>query len=257
MAHRISKRKQPERELKPIKERMKIYSGKVLDDKVLEILNWMMGSGKIDSVDFPVSSGKEAVVFRATRIGRDRKPEHVALKVFKYETSTFKNMLQYIEGDRNFDPRKNRRLLVNDWARKEYSNLQICFRAGVRVPEPYFLRNNVILMQFLGEGGFQSALLEEVVLENPQATYEDVVRNMQKTYDAGIIHADLSSFNIIMHRGKPYLIDWAQGVELAHPHAERFLRKDCANIAKYFSKLGVRTSEEQVYAKVTANRKEE
>jgi RIO kinase 1 len=257
MARKISKRKQPEREVKPIKERMKIYSSKVLDDKVLEILNWMMNTRKIDSFDFPISSGKEAVVFRATRLKPDGAPEHVAVKVFKYETSMFKTMLQYIEGDRKFDPRKNKRLLVNDWARKEYSNLQLCHRAGVRVPEPYYLRVNVIVMEFLGEGGFQSALMEQVVLADPQATYDDVVENMRKTFDAGLIHADLSSFNIIIHKGLPYLIDWAQGVERNHPHAEMFLQKDCTNIADFFSKLGVKTSADEIYAKVTVNRKED
>jgi len=257
MARKISKRKQPEREVKPIKERMKIFSSKVLDDKVLEILNWMMNTGKIDSFDFPISSGKEACVFRATRVQPDGKNEHVAVKIFKYETSMFKTMLQYIEGDRKFDPRKNKRLLVNDWARKEYSNLQLCYNAGVRVPQPYYLRVNVIVMEFLGEGGFQSALMEQVVLADPQATYADIVDNMRKTYDAGIIHADLSSFNIIIHKGLPYLIDWAQGVEWNHPHAEMFLRKDCENIAKFFSKLGVDTSAEAVYKKVTVNKKED
>lgn len=249
MSSRISKRKQPERELKPIKERLKI-SGKVLDDQVVEILWWMMHAKHLESVDYPISQGKEAVVFRATRLDSAGKPEYVAVKIFKYETSSFHHMKQYIEGDRNFDPRKNPRLMVNDWARKEYSNLLLMTKAGVRVPAPIFCRKNVIIMEFVGVGEYSSALLEEVVLDDPQATFDEILEMMKGIMRAGLVHADLSSFNIIIHHGKPVIIDWAQGLEYKHPNADAFLRKDCNNIADYFAKLGVDCTPESVYEAV-------
>ena len=186
-------------------------------------------------------------MFRATRKGKDDKDEFVAIKIFKYETSSFKNMLKYIEGDRNFDLRKNRRLLVNDWARKEYSNLQICQKCGVSAPKPFLHRKNVLIMEFLGVGGIQSALLEEVVVENPEKLFLEIVGEMKKISAAGLVHADLSSFNIILHEGRPVIIDWAQGVEIAHPNANAFLSKDCGNIAHFFSRLGVDCSEKKIF----------
>ena len=253
MARRISKRKISEREVKPVKERLKIF-GKVLDDKVLDVIIGLLNSRAITSLDFPVSGGKEAIVFRASRKPLDGPVEYLAVKVFKYETSSFKHMLTYIEGDRKFDPRKNRRLLVNDWARKEYSNLCICHKAGIRVPQPLFYKKNVIVMEFIGVGGVQSARLEEVVLENPDETYREVLGLARKVYDAGLVHADLSSFNIIIHKGRPVIIDWAQGVEVSHPLANEFLKKDCRNLADFFSRSGVATSFDEVYSAITGKK---
>ena len=256
MSSKISKRKQPEREVKPIKERLKI-SNKVLDDKVIEILSWLMNTRKVDSFDYPISQGKEAVVFRATRLTKDGKPEFIAVKIFKYETSSFHHISQYIEGDRNFDMRKNKRLMINDWCKKEYVNLMICQAHGIRAPKPYFYRTNVVIMEFLGVGEYSSALLEEVVLEDPQATYDDICKQMKKIYDAGLVHADLSSFNIIMHKGLPYIIDWAQGLGKDHPNADNFLKKDCHNIADYFSRQGIDADEKKLYHFITKKNWEE
>ncbi|NUN11253.1 serine protein kinase RIO [Candidatus Micrarchaeota archaeon] len=241
----LSKRKRPSREEKPFKERLKI-SGKVFDDHTLEVLVKYLNSAVFKSLDYPVSQGKEAVVFRASGYRKT----FIAVKIFKYETTSFHKVMDYIQGDPRFnvDAVKNsKREFVKLWARKEYANLQVSFKAGVSVPEPKHHRENVVLMEFIGVDGVPCALLEDVVLSNPKKFFNEVVENMKLCVKAGLVHADLSSFNILVRDEKPVFIDWAQAVSLEHPRAREFLESDCWNVCKYFKKLGVKCDAKELF----------
>ncbi|MFH1779752.1 MAG: serine protein kinase RIO [Candidatus Micrarchaeota archaeon] len=245
----LSKRKQPPREEKQIKERLKI-AGKVFDDKTIDILIRYLNARVFTSVDYPLSQGKEAVVFRATS-----KEGFVAVKIFKYETSSFHKMLDYVQGDPRFSGEAVKgsfRSFIKLWARKEFANLKTCFEAGIRVPKPIHQRDNVVVMQFIGVGGIPCALLKDVVLENPKKFFIKLKNNMKKTFQAGLVHSDLSEFNIIVFNDEPVLIDWAQGVSKHHPKAMDFLEKDCHNVAVFFKKLGVKVSAEDLFSFVTS-----
>ena len=177
------------------------------------------------------------------------------MKVFKYETSAFKKSFKYVEGDPRFKIEKSKRSVrafVHLWARKEFANLRVAFDAGARVPEPIACKENVVVMRFLGVGGVPSALLEDVVVENPSELLEEILGDVKKIYEAGLVHADLSSFNVVMHEGKPFLIDWAQGVSVEHPHAREFLERDVFNILSFFKRLGVEKTFEEALAEVTS-----
>ncbi len=243
-----SKRKQPAREVKQLKQRGKI-TALVLDDSTLDELVHFINREIIKSLDYPVSQGKEAFVFRATAGAKAKLPKDgeafIAAKVYKYETSSFQTMSKYIEGDRRFSHVKRQlRPLIQQWARKEYANLGACFDAGVAVPKPLAYRKNVVLMQFLGEGGRPSALLKDIVLENPEETYLELLENVKNMFQkAKLVHADLSEFNVIIYKGKPFLIDVSQSVLLDHPNAMEFLRKDVENIVHYFKKEGVQEAD--------------
>jgi len=240
MALRLSKRKRPAREEKPLRALPKIAE-RVFDDKTIEVLLHFLNQGVIKSVDYPVAMGKEAVVFRCTG------PKgFLAAKVYKYETTAFKSFRKYIEGDERFSGvRTQLRPLVRAWARKEYSNLRLCRAAGVPVPEPVAQRENVVVMEFLGEAGLPFAKLVEAVVEKPGEMLEAVLDGVKKMYEAGLVHADLSPFNVIVFRGKPYFIDVSQSVLLSHPMAQAFLERDVENILKYFEKLGVKRDKER------------
>ncbi|MFH0835934.1 MAG: serine protein kinase RIO [Candidatus Micrarchaeota archaeon] len=246
MATRVGKRKRPDREVKPDKQVNKI-AGRVFDDKTVAVLVGWINKKKIKSLDYPLSSGKEAVVFRATL----RDGSFAAVKIFKYETSSFKHMMEYIEGDPRFRVRKQRRPLVKAWARKEYANLMELRRVGVRVPEPLAVEENVLMMEFLGVGGVPSALMEDVVLADPVFVFDDVLRQVKLAYcDAKLVHGDLSSFNVIIHGDLPFLIDVGQAVDLKHPKAGIFLEKDLSNLVKYFGKLGIKKDVAQLVSQV-------
>lgn len=246
MSSLVSKRKRPDREEKPVKEVTKI-AGKVFDDKTVVVLVKMLNSGSIDSIDYPLAGGKEAIVFRASS-----KQGFLAVKVYKYETSSFRHMAKYIDGDPRFRVGHSQRGIVKEWARKEYANLFTCFEAGIRVPRPIACKDNVVVMEFLGEGGIPSALLEEVVVEKPAELLEQILGDVRKMYGAGLVHADLSAFNIIMHSGKPFIIDVGQAVLLEHPLAQEFLEKDVSNVLKFFAALGVRKDKDKVIAWIKA-----
>lgn len=243
MSGRASKRKLPPREEKQFKPEISKIAGKVFDDKTVGVLLSFINSRVIKSVDYPIAQGKEAMVFRATREDRHTGEQaFCAVKVFKYETSSFfKSMAKYVEGDPRFHIRGNHRAMVQLWARKEFANLKLCFNGGVSVPEPISHRENVVIMQFLGEEGVASPLLEKAIsaIEDPKALFDEIIEQMRKMYSLGLVHADLSSFNIIVHEGKPYFIDVGQSVLLKHPRAQQFLEHDVQEIVNFFSKRGV------------------
>ena len=255
MAMKLSTRKRPDREDKMIKNTMKI-SEKVFDDKTLAVLQRMISNNIITTLDFPIAQGKESAVYRATKEDDENGREYLAVKIFKYETSSFLHMEKYIEGDDRFGRvPSNRRELVKLWAKKEYANLKMCGEAGISVPEPIAHRDNVVVMELLGENGIPYALLKDVVLENPEKTMNEILENARKAYGKGLVHADLNEYNIVIKKEIPYLIDWGQGVLKTHPRAEEFLLKDVGNIVKYFKKLGVERNLEETIEFVKGNRR--
>jgi RIO kinase 1 len=68
--------------------------------------------------------------------------------------------------------------------------------------------------------------------------------------EANMVHADLSEFNILIYKNKPYLIDLGQGVLLKHPRAFDFLRRDIHNILNHFNKYGIDEDELKLYNKI-------
>lgn len=264
LARKLSTKKRPRREDKPRHEQINKIAYKVFDDKTLHVLVGLMNTAVFKTLDYPIASGKEAYVFRGTRADGT----HVAVKIFKYETTAFRHAAEYLEGDPRFNARHvrgNLRNFVKLWARKEYANLQAAAAEGVSVPKPIAHRDNVVVMEFVGERGIPYALLEDVVVDRPQALLEEIVAQAKLAWRAGVVHADLSSFNVIMRTGEvnkeekegtgtqtPVLIDWAQGVSVAHPRALEYLRADCHNVASFFKRLGLSVDEDALLKEITA-----
>jgi RIO kinase 1 len=94
-------------------------------------------------------------------------------------------------------------------------------------------------MEFLGEGELPYPNLIMVGPKNGEADLDSLLSDIKKLYQAGLVHADLSEYNILL--GKvPYIIDLGQGVILSHPSAEKFLERDVRNILNYFAKFGMK-----------------
>jgi len=93
-------------------------------------------------------------------------------------------------------------------------------------------------MEFLGEGGLPYATMN-MIGPRSEKDLDSILKDMRKMYKAGLVHADLSEYNIMM--GKvPYIIDFGQGVVLEHPNSEKFLERDVLNILHYFAKYGIK-----------------
>ena len=247
MAQRLSKKKQPKREVKQLKERDLIESG-VFDRKTLMVLYGFLNKRYLESVDFPISTGKEADVFRATAGPKLKdKYKYVAVKIFRIETTGFIQMQDYLLADPRFSKvKRSKRQLIFAWCSKEFRNLKICEEAGVPAPKPIAFKDNVLLMEFLGdENGTPDPTLQQVGSTHPKRDFKLLLGYVKKLYKKGFVHADLSEFNIIMHGypdRKPYLIDIGQGVVLGHPKSKDFLDRDLANLCKCFGSYGINTN---------------
>lgn len=221
---------------------------KVFDEETLNTIHKIASAGLIDVLEFVISTGKEAYVFRA----KDKGGNFRAVKVYKTLTSDFHNMAKYIEGDKRFkNVPKEKKEIVKEWTKKEFKNLEKLSIAEASVPYPIGFKNNVLVMEFIGEKGNASKTLKEVGVKDLEQAYEQVVEFIARSfYISHLIHSDLSEYNILVQKkeGKEKLIviDVGQAVLKSHPKAEEFLERDLKNISNYFTKKGLKKSEEEL-----------
>jgi len=231
------------------KEHRKTYS-EVFNDSTMNSIYRLFQRKVLDTVEFPLSTGKEANVF----LGTDKNREPVAVKIFRESTTTFRKVRPYIEGDPRFrHVLKDRRGLVELWARKEFKNLKRLEAAGVNVPSAMAIERNVLVMEYIGDENRAAPTLRQWYIENrdnPDTAekmsefYETISVAMQRIHQkAKMVHADLSEFNILVYKKEPIIIDVGQGVLLAHPMAREFFERDIKNISAFFRRAGVEAEE--------------
>ncbi len=235
-------------------ELQKIFA-KVFDHNTIQACHKLSTRGIFDVVEYLINVGKEAHVFRA----RDVSGNFRAVKIYKVETSDFKHMDKYLIGDERFrDVRRDKRDIVFAWTKKEYNNLERMADAGIRVPLPTSFYENLLVMEFIGLDGKAAENLFNGGCKDYKKAYATVIDWMARLYfKAGLIHADLSEYNILVNHdatGKEelVLIDCGQAVLTTHPMAKEFFERDVKNVAKYFAKNGVKTDYEKAYAEIKA-----
>ena len=93
-------------------------------------------------------------------------------------------------------------------------------------------------MEFVGKNGVRAPLLKETTLKDPKRVFRLLLTYLRRLYrKGGLVHADLSEYNIMIWRRKPVIFDVAQTVLIEHPMADKFLRRDLENLHKYFKRL--------------------
>lgn len=221
----------------------------VFDKKTLHTFEKLISDRVIDILDFPISTGKEGNVFRGVTPNK----KFVAVKVYRINTSTFKHISGYIVGDPRFKSiQKSRKSIIYAWTKKEFKNLERLNRVGVNAPKPIISINNVLVMEYIGDSERPAPLMKDVNLENPEEVYEILIDSISKMYKkAELVHGDISAFNVLMHKNKPYLIDLGQGVLTEHPNALDFLKRDIHNVVSYFKKFDIRTDEDKIFNNIT------
>ena len=250
-ADRIARRR--DREFSEFRKRLKDadqfkVEQSVFDDATFAAIYKLVQDGYIDAFGGPISTGKEANVYEA--LGSEDRD--VAVKIYRINASNFRHMRDYLEGDPRFEGiGSDKKQVVLAWTRKEYANLQRARKAGVRVPEPIAVERNVLVMELVGLVEDRARRLAEVNVENPETAYEVVREYMRRLYDAGLVHGDLSEYNMIIHEGELVVIDLGQAVTVHHPNADEFLRRDCENVAKFFTRQGLDTGGDDLYDYVT------
>jgi RIO kinase 1 len=219
----------------------------VFDDATLGALYKLVQDGYIDAFGGPISTGKEANVY--TALAPDGE---VAVKVYRINASDFRQMRDYLDGDPRFEGiGSDKKKVVVAWTKKEFANLSRARAAGVRVPEPLAVERNVLVMEYLGGEDDRAKRLNEVHVENPQTAYEVVREYTRRLYRAGLVHGDLSEYNIVVHDGELCLLDLGQAVTVHHPNAREFLERDCHNVAAFFRRQGLEVTDDDLLEYVT------
>lgn len=219
----------------------------VFDEITLLALYKLVHKKWISAIGGSISTGKEANVFLGEREGTD-----IAIKIYRIRTANFNTMNEYILGDRRFTGlRKSRKDLIFAWAKKEFANLKRAHDAGLFVPDPYVWDRNILIMEFMGSEGRPYPQLRNADMDDAAGTYREIVTFMSDLYKkAGLIHADLSEFNILYGK-QPYVIDMGQSVTIDHPRAYQFLRRDIANINHFFSSRCDVDDDRELFTRIT------
>lgn len=223
-------------------ERFKTAKG-VFDAFTNRTLFDLQTKGDLDELVSPLKVGKESNVFIGTREGK-----RVIVKIYRIQNADFKRMWDYIKQDPRYDFLKNnRRMIILNWVQREYKNLIKAYKAGVHVPEVYAWKHNVIIMEMIGD---VAPPLKDAYPENPEEFFDLIVDQMQTLYSGGLIHGDLSSFNILNDEEKPVLIDFSQGTVVKTPNCEELLVRDVKNVCRFFAKLGLEKNEAEIMEKI-------
>lgn len=236
-----------------VREERKTES-EVWDRLTLDAIYRFMKRGLIDTVEFPISTGKEANIFYAL----DPEGGPLVVKVYRTATADFKGIDRYILGDPRFPRRRSTtRDIIYTWARKEYLNLRMAHEAGVPVPEPREQFRNVLAMEYVGDEERPAPELRHVRLRAPRRFLEEVLDACAALYEgAGLVHGDLSEYNILVRDGHPVLIDLGQAMLLRHPRSPELLARDVNNLARYFQRLGIKTSDDECWRRITGSDRE-
>jgi len=206
------------------------------DHATLLAVSRLVSHGQIDSIDFPISTGKEGGVFRATK-----GEEFRAVKIYRISNTTFRHLPAYaLEQLRREASVRNFGGLIYAWTRREHTILGRLKEAGVRAPIPYGHYRNLLVMEFIGTAEGAAPRLNTAFIERPEALYEDLVVQVGRMVrDAKLVHGDLSPYNVLWFEERVVLIDVAQAVAREHPGAPALLQRDIVNFAKYFSRIGL------------------
>jgi RIO kinase 1 len=245
--------RQADREFSEFRERIENTEQFKLEESVFDEATYLalydlVQDGHIVAFGGPISTGKEANVY--TALGPDE--TEVAVKVYRINASEFVDMREYLDGDPRFRGiGSDKKKVVLAWVRKEFANLNRAQQAGVRVPNPIAVQRNVLVMEYIGTEAGRAKRLSEVDVENPETAFDVVREYMRRLYGAGLVHGDLSEYNIVFHEGQLVVLDMGQAVTVHHPNSREFLQRDCENVAAFFGRQGLEVSVTDLLAVVT------
>lgn len=227
------------------KEEWKVFEN-VFDSSTVRTLHSLSAKGHFDGLRSPVSLGKEANVFVA-----EKGDDLVCVKIYRLSSANFNAMYSYIRNDPRFEGLKHqKRKIIFAWCQREYRNLMRAREAGVSCPKPIAFADNVLVMEFVGDER-SAPLLKDALPHDAQKFYDATVQNMRKLNKAGLVHADLSEYNILNHYEEPVLIDFSHSTLLKTPNADELLKRDIKNVCRYFRKLGLKVTEEAIKKKIS------
>jgi RIO kinase 1 len=224
-----------------------------------------------------LKSGKEAEVFLVERVSatgscllahkryRPRHPAQGELRELGFSKGTiFRSDAVYRRGW-NLDARERRavgkrtgfgqELSAALWPINELAMLRRAWSAGARVPYPVDREDDGILMEFFGDGLQAAPRLVDARLERTRliGAWEQLLVSVRALTRAGIVHGDLSVYNLLWWEGQVVLIDFPQAVDVhTNPEAPGLLHRDVTNVATWFGRRGVNIDPERVFGRLVS-----
>ena len=207
----------------------------------------LVRDGLVDEVIRPLKSGKEATVYVVLSEGEIR-----CAKAYKdVNKRGFHKQAQYQEGRKVRNSRQARAMEKNSrfgrqqqeevWQNAEVDALYRLAAVGVRVPQPYNFVEGVLLMELVtDEHGCAAPRLNDLELSREQALeyHGLLIKEVVRMLCAGLVHGDLSEYNILVDANGPVIIDLPQAVDAAaNNNAARMLERDVDNLADYFGRF--------------------
>ena len=215
--------------------------------KIPKRLQPLLEDGLIDGVVRQLMSGKEAMVFVVNCDGETR-----CAKVYKEANKrAFRQAVDYTENRKTKNTRQARAMAKGTkfgresqeaaWQNAEVDALYRLAAAGVRVPKPYNFHEGVLLMELVvdAEGNAAPRLNDVEFTPELALKYHDaLIREVVRMLCAGVIHGDLSEFNILIGGDGPVIIDLPQAVDAAgNNHAQAMLERDVGNLRNFFGRF--------------------
>jgi RIO kinase 1 len=207
----------------------------------------LVADGLVDSVLRQLMSGKEAMVY-VVQCGDEVR----CAKVYKEANKRgFHKAVDYTEGRKIKNSRQARAMAKGSrygreeqeaaWQHAEVDALRRLAAAGVRVPTPYDFHEGVLLMELVADAdGEPAPRLNDLALSADDAReyHDQLVRQVVRMLCAGIVHGDLSEYNVLVDENGPVIIDLPQAVDAAaNNNAARMLERDVDNLAAYFGQF--------------------
>ena len=210
-------------------------------------------SSYVTGVVHKINDGKEATVYlcsaRTDVVGAD----HLAAKMYRARKfRAFASDSTYVNTAKMRDrrmakamrkhTRHGRHAAHHQWIDREWQMLELLHEAGVSVPRPVARCDGGILMEYLGVGLERAPSLAEARLSRDEAerAFHLVVRDIEAMLSCGVIHGDLSAYNILYLDDRPRMIDLPQAMRIDHaPDPWALFHRDVANVAGHFERCGV------------------
>jgi RIO kinase 1 len=238
--------------------------GRLEEEWLLSSFGGWLDDGTIEDVLFSVRGGKEANVY-ACRAGPSLGGGLLAAKVYRpRKFRELRNDAMYREGrsllategggrrvrarDQRMaraiqkGTRKGKHALHTSWVNHEWVSLQKLYDAGVSVPAPVASAENAILMEFLGDEHGAASSLERLTLDRPEAErlWEIMRRDLETMLSLGLVHGDLSAYNVLMWEGRLTIIDMPQICSVFdNPFASDLFLRDVERICSWFRRCGL------------------
>lgn len=209
-------------DLRVVQNRQKDYEGSTFTFLGLSLysLHRLVRSGKVNAIGKLMGEGKESAVFNCY----SEKYGECVVKFHKVGHTSFKKVKEKRDyGDLHFS------VLAIRSARNEFKALQRL--QGLAVPKAYAWEGNAVLMELI-----DAKELYRVRVENPEDVLEMILEEVAKFYRRGIVHGDLSQYNVLVSEEGIWIIDFPQSVEVGEEGWREILERDVTNIITYFNR---------------------